>query len=29
MAWIQTIEEPDPGSELDGIYEELRKQAGR
>jgi alkylhydroperoxidase family enzyme len=28
MAWIQTIDEPEPGSDLQRIYEEQRRQAG-
>lgn len=28
MAWIQTIDEPEPGSDLHQIYEEQRRQAG-
>ncbi len=28
MAWIKTIEEPEPGSELHRIYGEHRRQAG-
>jgi alkylhydroperoxidase family enzyme len=28
MAWIQIIDEPEPGSDLHRIYEEQRRQAG-
>jgi alkylhydroperoxidase family enzyme len=28
MAWIEIIDEPEPGSDLHRIYEDQRKQAG-
>lgn len=28
MAWIRTIDPPEPGSELELIYEEQKRQAG-
>lgn len=28
MAWIQTIDDPEPGTELHRIYEDQRRQAG-